>query len=106
MLNVFAQQWQGKSRAAAAGKEGTTRFADVTVTNVTGTVFSPGKITCAAGAGDACNGIRMLDVILTVLPGTGTGKSGASKNYTCANAHGTAENCSPAVCLTPASPEP
>lgn len=65
-------------------------YSDITIVNVSGTAASPGKMDCGSSA--PCTGITMRNVRLTVPAG---------KEYLCANAHGTASDCSPVPCLQP-----
>eukprot|EP01051_Picozoa_sp_SAG22_P006700 SAG22_NODE_447_length_10412_cov_7.930088_3_plen_184_part_00 len=90
MLNVYDQggSASAEERRMRSGV-GVTRFANIRIINVSGTVLSPGKILCDASA--ACDGIVMSNIQL----------EGLTKNssYTCSNAFGTSTGCSPRPCL-------
>ena len=65
------------------------RFDNIRIINVSGTVETPGKMICDRT--EACDGVTMKNVKLTVL--------GVNKTYTCSNVFGTATDCSPQPCL-------
>ena len=95
MINVFNQQQvavagSGEGRHNVASRLGTSTITGAVIEDISGTVYSPGKLTCAAGP-LKCTDFAMRNVSLAVV-------GGGSAAYECENVLGSQEDCQPRPC--------
>eukprot|EP00730_Choanoeca_flexa_P016787 TRINITY_DN8000_c1_g2_i1.p1 TRINITY_DN8000_c1_g2~~TRINITY_DN8000_c1_g2_i1.p1 ORF type:complete len:429 (+),score=68.14 TRINITY_DN8000_c1_g2_i1:1-1287(+) len=85
---MFNENGQSSSVQSGRGLS-TPRYSNLSVINVTGSAACPGKIVCEPGA-YACDGLLMINVTVDT--------PSKCRDYTCSNAKGIAQGCSPVPC--------